>query len=154
MSPPTDSLQHGAWRPQHTEAYWHLSRWREDMLCSLMWTTACTAGLWSGVSLINAWWKISSGGPNFDEAMRQPRHEIKNQEGLGCWTIHYRQDEYCVIKDGHFFDSSSSKNSGQITKHSLHDVTDLKHGFLLAVKTEVILGQQTDTDTVTVSLQH
>ena len=90
----------------------------------------------------------------FGEAMRQPRHEIKNQEGLGCWTIHYRQDEYCVIKDGHLFDSSSSKNSGQITKHSLHDVTDLKHRVLLTVKTEVILGRQTDTDTVTVSLQH
>ena len=53
----------------------------------------------------------------------------------------YRQDEHCVIQHGHFFDSSSSKNSGQITKHSLHDVTDLKHGVLLTARTEVILGQ-------------
>ena len=40
------------------------------------------------------------------------------------------------MDSGHFFLSSDSKNFGQITKHSLHDVTDLKHGVFLPVKTE------------------
>ena len=40
------------------------------------------------------------------------------------------------MDSGHFFLSSDIKNFGQITKHSLRDVTDLKHGVFLPVKTE------------------
>ena len=98
--------------------------------------------LWSQV--INAWWKIPSGGPNLVRQWgnQDMKLRIKRDLVVGQY-LHNWQDEYFVIKHGHFFYPSGRKKSGQIARHSLHDVTDLKHWVLLAVKTEVILGRQT-----------